>query len=165
VLSVGGCNTNDSGSWSDSADDTGSVAGLCICIDPWPGSNGAELDGGRTTDDDPRFPPHHLSKLSDSFTISSHSSPRFPNAVITSFGTCTTSTRAFLFPGVSAGAARAKLMVERIRRIRGTVLHRRIFVGCVTWIRGLFSCRKKVNIKLRMNESGLKVGEGSKLAS
>ena len=159
VLDVDGCDTDDSGPRSDSVDDAGFAVGTCTCVDTWPDSNGAEFEDGCTVDDVPvssgGYPrssesPHHLSNLSNSFVNWSNSSPRFPNTVITSFGTCPASTYTFFPSGISAGAAKAKLMMERIRRIRGTVLYRRIVVECVMWGTELlinlyvgFNCLKK----------------------
>jgi len=98
---------SESSSDSDSVVEAGLAGGTSTCIDPWPDSDGAVLEGGRTADDDSgssgsssssgssgSSSPHHVPNLSNSFSIFSNSnpSPRFPNTVITSFGTCTIST-------------------------------------------------------------------------
>ena len=66
-------------------------------------------------------------------TLSSSDATRFPNTAISSLGMCTTSTHAWHLFCTRIGAARAKSMIERMRRIPKILSYRRIlfcfFIG------------------------------------
>ena len=112
-------------------DKAGFGAGACTTfIDPRSGLGGAELDNACASDDSTGFP-DVLKNSSARFSNSSN--PRFPNMAIASLGMLTTSTHDRLFSCTSTGAARAKSIMERMRRIPETMLYRRIFVGCIIY--------------------------------
>jgi len=104
---------------------------VCDSIDPCSELN-SELNSEPKSEPDSE--PDSSNGCTNNLAMSNHplnSSIRFPNTVITSLGTCTTSTHAGRFSCTSTGAARARLVAERIRRIRESMLYRCMFV--VLW--------------------------------